>query len=220
MFERIGLIRYPASIGAYDDVFEAVLDAGAENLDLGEEGYEAASTVDSFGAVRDYLGQKYGDPLEAKVVWRPTTLASCDEEAAQSLFKLIDVLEDNDDVQNVYSNAEISDDILKKVDGLECPLLSASWASIQACAPPGGALWDTQGNCLTHVAHGVAKSDSQDALASRLSQIYQELLKIIETYRPQEAAVEETFVNKNPVSTPQTRHGPRNCSLSPPLKPA
>ena len=102
-------------VGGYDDVFEAVLEAGAENLEKEEEGYEITSTVDSFGAVRDYLGQKYGDPLEAKVVWRPTTMASCDEDAAQSLFKLIDVLEDNDDVQHVYSNGEMSEDVLKKL---------------------------------------------------------------------------------------------------------
>ncbi|MGV8947927.1 MAG: YebC/PmpR family DNA-binding transcriptional regulator [Candidatus Paracaedibacter sp.] len=115
MFERIGLIRYPVSVGGYDDVFEAVVEAGAENLEQEEEGYEVTSTVDSFGAVRDYLSQKYGDPLEAKVIWRPTTMASCDEGAAQSLLKLIDVLEDNDDVQNVYSNGEMSDDILQKL---------------------------------------------------------------------------------------------------------
>lgn len=115
MFQRIGLIRYPASIGGYDDVFEAVLEAGAENLEKEEEGYEITSTVDSFGAVRDYLSQKYGDPLEAKVIWRPTTMAACDEDAAQSLFKLIDILEDNDDVQHVYSNGEMSDDILQKL---------------------------------------------------------------------------------------------------------
>jgi YebC/PmpR family DNA-binding regulatory protein len=115
MFERIGLIRYPVSVGGYDDVFEAIVEAGAENLEKEEEGYEVTSTVDSFGAVRDYLSQKYGDPLEAKVIWRPTTMAVCDEDAARSLLKLIDILEDNDDVQNVYSNGEMSDDILEKL---------------------------------------------------------------------------------------------------------
>lgn len=115
MFERIGLIRYPLPIGLYDDVFEAVVNAGAENLEIDEDAYEIVSTVESFGVVRDYLMEKYGDPLEAKVIWRPTTMASCDENAAQSLLKLIDVLEDNDDVQQVYSNGEMSDDVLKKL---------------------------------------------------------------------------------------------------------
>jgi YebC/PmpR family DNA-binding regulatory protein len=115
MFDRIGLVRYPLSIGLHDDVFEAVVEAGAENLEVEDDAYEIVSTVESFGAVRDYLMEKYGDPLEAKVIWRPTTMAPCDENAAQSLLKLIDVLEDNDDVQQVYSNGEMSDDVLKKL---------------------------------------------------------------------------------------------------------
>jgi YebC/PmpR family DNA-binding regulatory protein len=115
MFEKVGMIRFALSIGSYDDVFEAVIEAGAENLEKEEEAYEITSTVDAFGAVRDYLVNKYGDPLEAKVIWRPTTTAACDENAAQSLMKLIDLLEDNDDVQNVYSNEELSEDVLKKL---------------------------------------------------------------------------------------------------------
>jgi YebC/PmpR family DNA-binding regulatory protein len=115
LFDRMGLIRYPTSIGLYDGVFEAVIEAGAENLEVEDEAYEITSTVDSFGAVRDYLLEKYGDPLEAKVIWRPITMASCDEATAQSLFKLIDALEDNDDVQQVYSNGDMSDDVLKKL---------------------------------------------------------------------------------------------------------
>jgi YebC/PmpR family DNA-binding regulatory protein len=115
MFERIGFIKYPIAVGKYDDVFEAVVEAGAENLETVDDFYEITSTVDAFGAVRDYLTQKYGDPAEAKVIWRPTTLAPCDEDSAQSLMKLIDVLEDNDDVQNVYSNEDMSEDVLKKL---------------------------------------------------------------------------------------------------------
>lgn len=115
MFERIGLVRYPVSIGTHDEIFEAAIEAGAENLEIEDEAYEITSAVDSFGTVRDYLVNKYGDPLEAKVIWRPTTTASCDEDAAQSLMKLIDMLEDNDDVQNVYSNEELSEEVLKKL---------------------------------------------------------------------------------------------------------
>lgn len=115
MFERIGMVRFPSTIGSHDDLFEAVIEVGAENLEETEGAYEITSTVESFGAVRDSLVAKYGDPLEAKVIWRPTTTAACDEDAAQSLMKLIDVLEDNDDVQNVYSNEELSEEVLKKL---------------------------------------------------------------------------------------------------------
>jgi crossover junction endodeoxyribonuclease RuvC len=65
----------------------------------------------------------------------------------------------------------------------------------------GWGIVDTEGNRLSYVAHGVAKSESGDVLGSRLSQLYQDLIKIIEIYSPHEAAVEETFVNKNPAST-------------------
>jgi len=65
----------------------------------------------------------------------------------------------------------------------------------------GWGIVDSLGNRLTHVAHGVVHSDAKDELAQRLSQLYQALLKIIDFYTPHEAAVEETFVNKNPAST-------------------
>jgi YebC/PmpR family DNA-binding regulatory protein len=115
MFDRIGLIQYPLTVAKYDDLFESVIEAGADNLEATDDAYEVTSSVDAFGAVRDYLIQKYGDPLEAKIIWSPVTMASCDESAAQSVLKLIDLLEDNDDVQSVYSNFDISEDILKKL---------------------------------------------------------------------------------------------------------
>ena len=115
MFDRIGLIRYPLTTAKYDDLFESVIEAGADNLETTDDACEVTSSVDAFGTVRDYLIHKYGDPVEAKIIWSPTIMASCDESAAQSVLKLIDVLEDNDDVQNVYSNFEISEDVLKKL---------------------------------------------------------------------------------------------------------
>jgi YebC/PmpR family DNA-binding regulatory protein len=115
MFDRIGLIRYPLTIAKYDDLFESVIEAGADNLETTDDAYEVTSSVDAFGTVRDYLIQKHGDPLEARIIWSPAMMTSCDESAAQSVLKLIDLLEDNDDVQNVYSNFEISEDILKKL---------------------------------------------------------------------------------------------------------
>jgi YebC/PmpR family DNA-binding regulatory protein len=115
MFDRIGLIQFPKSIGTYDAVFEAVVEAGADNMDELDESYEITVGVDSFGDARDYLCDKFGDPQEAKIVWRPQNLVSCDEEAAKKILKLIDTLEDNDDVQNVYSNFDISEDILVKL---------------------------------------------------------------------------------------------------------
>ena len=112
MFGRIGWIVYPSSIGTYEQVFESILEANADNLEEEGESYEITSPVENFGSVRDFLMQKYGDPQSAKIIWRPTTLVACDEGGASSLLKLIDMLEDNDDIQNVYSNGDISEDIL------------------------------------------------------------------------------------------------------------
>ena len=117
MFDRLGLIRLPKSVGSFDDVFEKAVEAGAENLEEDDEGYDVLTSVDDFAAVRDALAQSYPDIGESKLVWRPQNTIAVDEEAAQKIFKLIDTLEDNDDVQNVYCNFDVSDDIMAKLAG-------------------------------------------------------------------------------------------------------
>jgi transcriptional/translational regulatory protein YebC/TACO1 len=71
--------------------------------------------VDGFFAVRDALEQKFGPPAEAKIEWRPNITVPLDEEKAAAVLKLLDVLEDDDDVQNVYANFEIADEIMQKL---------------------------------------------------------------------------------------------------------
>lgn len=115
MFDRVGLIRFGNKIGDFDRVFEAVAEAGADNLEEVESTYEVTCSIDVFAAVRDALVKTFGEPLESKVIWRPNITVACDESTAQTILKLIDVLEDNDDVQSVYSNFDISEDVLKKL---------------------------------------------------------------------------------------------------------
>lgn len=115
MFDRVGLIQLPKTVGSYDDVFEKAVEAGADNLEEGGDFYEIITTVDNFASVRDALSQDYEDISESKLVWRPQNTIAVDEEAAQKILKLIDTLEDNDDVQNVYCNFEVSEDILAKL---------------------------------------------------------------------------------------------------------
>jgi YebC/PmpR family DNA-binding regulatory protein len=114
MFDRIGLVRYPASLN-FDQVFESAVLAGADDVETADDAHEVVCSMDMFAAVRDGLHTSLGDPLEAKIIWRPNITAPCDEETAKTLMKLLDVLDDNDDVQNVYSNADISADILAKL---------------------------------------------------------------------------------------------------------
>lgn len=117
MFERKGVIVY-ATKGAKgapvsaDAIFEVALEAGADNVESDADDHTVTSAVDDFSAVRDALQAKFGDPREARLQWLPTGAPTVDAETAQSLMKLIEVLEDNDDVQNVYANFEMSDETL------------------------------------------------------------------------------------------------------------
>ena len=117
MFDRVGEFRYPLKAGSADDVMEKAIDAGAEDVVSGE-GEEAAheiySAQDGFSAVREALEKSLGQPASAKLMWRPKTTTPVEGEAAQTLLDMIAALDDNDDVQNVYANFELSDDALAK----------------------------------------------------------------------------------------------------------
>lgn len=115
MFERLGVIRYPASVAGADAMFEAALDAGAADVDSGSGGHEIVCGADGLNTLRDALAAKFGDPASAKLEWRPKTKVPVGAEAADELIKLIEILEDNDDVQAVFANFDIADDVLAKL---------------------------------------------------------------------------------------------------------
>ena len=115
LFNRLGVIRYPAAAASADDMLEAAIEAGAENVESDAEAHEVTCAVDDFFAVRDALEARFGAPETAKLDWRPTTSVTLDEERAASLMKLLDTLEDNDDVQNVYANFDIPDAVMQKL---------------------------------------------------------------------------------------------------------
>ena len=120
MFERVGQVRYALVVGDADKIMEAGIEAGADDVQTigGEDGHhEIVCAQDDFIAVRDRLEKALGAPSAAKIVWRPKTGAPVEGDAATSLFKLIDALEDNDDVQTVYANFEVSDETLAKLAG-------------------------------------------------------------------------------------------------------
>lgn len=115
-FERIGLLHFDKAKFTFDQIFEAAVDGGADNVEAVEEMWEVTCSMDAFALVRDYLIENLGDPLQAKIIWRPLNTVPCDEDTAKTLVKLIDTLEDNDDVQNVYANFEVSDEIAAKLE--------------------------------------------------------------------------------------------------------
>ncbi|HLW28478.1 MAG TPA: YebC/PmpR family DNA-binding transcriptional regulator [Kiloniellales bacterium] len=114
-FERIGEILFPENIGDAEAVFEAAVEAGAQDVQSDEQGHLISCAADDFSDVRDALTERFGDPQSAGLVWRPLNTAPVDEEQAQTLFKLIDALDDNDDVQQVAANYEISDEVLERL---------------------------------------------------------------------------------------------------------
>ena len=115
MFERTGIIEYAADVADADTMFEEALEAGAADVSSDENGHEVSCAPEDFAAVRDALIEKFGDPAEARLDWVASTTTELDEQQASTMLKLIDVLEDNDDVQSVSSNFEISDEIMAKL---------------------------------------------------------------------------------------------------------
>lgn len=115
MFDRVGVIAYPADKASEDAMLEAVLEAGADNCESDREQHQITCSPESFGAVRDALENKFGEPKSAKLTWLPRTGAPVNEDQARSMLKMIDVLEDNDDVQEVYANYEIAEDVLERL---------------------------------------------------------------------------------------------------------
>ena len=112
MFNRIGEIVYPADKTDGDTMFETALEAGADNVDSDESGHIIETRTEDLSAVTEALTAAFGDPQSARLIWKPENTAPVQSDQAGTLIKLIDVLEDNDDVQNVYSNMELSEDIL------------------------------------------------------------------------------------------------------------
>jgi len=115
LFERLGVVRYSAVTASADDMLEAAIEAGATNAESDAEGHEVTCAVDDFFAVRDALENRFGSPETAKLDWRPATTVTLDEERAAALLKLLDVLDESDDVQNVYANFDIPDAVMQKL---------------------------------------------------------------------------------------------------------
>ena len=115
-FARVGAIQYPPKAASADAMMEAAIEAGAEDVVSDEDGHEVTCATDDLFAVRDALEARFGPPEAAKLDWRPqVTVPVEDAERATALLKLLDALEDNDDVQTVYSNVEIADDLMEQL---------------------------------------------------------------------------------------------------------
>jgi YebC/PmpR family DNA-binding regulatory protein len=114
-FNRVGEIVYKSAAGDADAVMEAAIEAGAEDVVSDENGHVVICAFEDIGEVSKALEEKLGEAESVKAIWKPQTSTPVDEEKALSVMKLIDVLDDDDDVQNVYANFEISDEVMAKL---------------------------------------------------------------------------------------------------------
>ena len=115
LFHRLGAIRYPASAASEEAMLEAAIDAGAENVESDAEVHDVTCAIEDFFSIRDALETKFGEPESARFEWRPTTFITLNEDKAAGLLKLLDVLEDSDDVQNVYANFDVPETVMSRL---------------------------------------------------------------------------------------------------------
>ena len=115
MFDHVGVIEYGANTAGAEAMFEAALEAGADDVVSSADTHEVYAASDSFGSVAKALEAKFGEPKKASLVWRPQNTVAVDDEQGEKLLKLMENLNDHDDVQNVYANFEVSDALMQKM---------------------------------------------------------------------------------------------------------
>jgi YebC/PmpR family DNA-binding regulatory protein len=115
MFDHVGVVEFDAKAASPDQMLEAAIEAGAEDVVSGENGHEVYTTQDTLREVAKTLEGKFGEPRKAALVWKPQNTVALDDEQGEKLLKLIEMLNEHDDVQNVYANFEISDALVAKM---------------------------------------------------------------------------------------------------------
>ena len=112
MFARVGEIVYPAAKATADAMLDAAIDSGADDVASDGTGHTITCAFESIGETSSALAAKFGDAETVKIVWKPQIMTPLDQEKAETLMKLVDALDEDDDVQVVFSNAGISDEIM------------------------------------------------------------------------------------------------------------
>lgn len=116
MFDRVGRIEFVKTVASSDEIMESAIDAGAIDVESTETEHIIYTDIESFSDCLEFLTTKYGDPIESELGWRPQNIITIDdEEKAAKLLKLIDALEESDDVQKVFGNYELSEEIFNKL---------------------------------------------------------------------------------------------------------
>jgi YebC/PmpR family DNA-binding regulatory protein len=115
MFDHVGVVEFDAKVASADQMLEAAIEAGAEDVVSGEGGHEIYTTQDTLREVAKALEEKFGEPRKAALTWKPQNTVAIDDEQGEKLLRLIETLNEHDDVQNVYANFEVSDALVQKL---------------------------------------------------------------------------------------------------------
>lgn len=117
MFDHIGVVEYDAKVADADAMLEAAIEAGAEDVSSTEDGHQIFTTTETLREVAKALEAKYGEARKAALIWKPQNTVMLDDVAGEKMLKLIEALDENDDVQNVFANFEVSDALMAKMSG-------------------------------------------------------------------------------------------------------
>ena len=115
IFQRVGLIHFEGGAAGAEDMLEAALEAGADDVNSGAEGHDISCDPDAFGAIKDALEARFGKAETARLDWIAQSTVPVDEDTAGSLFKLLGVLDDSDDVQRVCANFDVADEVMERL---------------------------------------------------------------------------------------------------------
>jgi YebC/PmpR family DNA-binding regulatory protein len=115
MFDHVGVVEFDAKLANADQMLEAAIEAGAEDVVSGDNGHEVYTTTETLRDVAKALEAKFGEPRKAAMVWKPKNTVAVDDEKGEQLIGMIETLNENDDVQNVYANFEVSDAVVAKM---------------------------------------------------------------------------------------------------------
>jgi len=115
MFDHVGVVEFDAKAASADAMLEAAIEAGADDVVSSEHGHEVYASQENFAEVAKTLEVKFGEPRKAALVWKPQNTVPIDDDKGEKLFKLMEMLSEHDDVQNVYANYEVSDALMAKM---------------------------------------------------------------------------------------------------------
>jgi YebC/PmpR family DNA-binding regulatory protein len=117
MFDRIGVVEFDLKVASEDAMLEAALEAGADDVSTSEDGHEIVTAMEQLNEVAKALEARFGEPRKTGLIWRGQTAIAVDDEAGEKIVRLMNSLDDNDDVQKVWSNADFSDALMAKLAG-------------------------------------------------------------------------------------------------------